>query len=159
NFEKLMQSLHYYETLHAVLFIVKGTEARKTAFFKYCITELLKHLHKSISENIVLCFTHSSPTFGPGDGFSVLNGYLSSELKVLQLEISPKSNCFFIDNEGYRCLVAERQGYEFTKRQRASFEGSWETSAEQVEKMFKYIIDRVPHDLTHTLSLNNSRKL
>lgn len=160
NFDKILAYLHNYKELHGICFLIKATETRKTAFFRYCITELLTHLHKSACENIIFCFTFSRSSFyGPGDGFSTVKSFLDDDLREVQLKLQPKINCFFIDNEAFRFLVAQKQGFPFAAKQVDDYEQSWRNSVEQSTAMWSYIRSRKPHDLKNTVSLNNARKL
>ena len=126
--------------MHGICFLIKSTETRKTAFFRYCITELLTHLHKSACNNIVFCFTFSRSSFyGPGDGFATVKSFLDDELKEVGLNLRPKVNCFFIDNEAYRFLVAKKQGFPFAPNQENDYEQSWFNSVAQTTAMWAYI--------------------
>jgi hypothetical protein len=62
NFKNIMWSISSYKHLNGILILVKPNSARLTVAFKYCINELLKHLHKDAARNIVFCFTNSSGT-------------------------------------------------------------------------------------------------
>src|SRR5699024_8599668 len=120
-FDKILDHLNHYQSLHGICILLKSTETRKTASFRYCINQLLTHLHKSACQNIVFCFTFSRNSFyGPGEGFSTLRGFLKNELKEVNLDLKTGGNCFFIDNEAYRFLVAKKQDYPFKAKQENS---------------------------------------
>lgn len=160
NFDKILAHLHNYKQLHGILILMKSNETRRTAFFRYCITELLAHLHKSACKNLVFCFTFSRNSFyGPGEGFATLRAFLQSELSEVNLALEPEENCFFIDNEAFRFLVAQKQGYPFPKDQEDSYRDSWAKSVRQSNAMWERIIRTRPHNLVNTTSLNSARKL
>ena len=160
NFDKILKHLHLHKSLHGICILIKSTETRKTTTFRYCINELLTHLHKSACKNIVFCFTFSRNSFyGPGEGFATLKGFMKKELKDVQLEMVPGKNCFFIDNEAFRYFVAKKQNYPFIDGQEASYRESWNKSVEQTKNMMKHILGLEPHDLVSTTSLNKARKL
>ena len=77
----------------------------------------------------------------------------------MQLVLEPGTNCFFIDNEAFRYLVAKKQDYPFVDGQEDSYRQSWNKSVEQTKRMVQRILRSEPHDLKNTTSLNNARKL
>ena len=62
NFKNIMWSIGNYNHLNGIIILVRPNSPRLTIAFKYCINELLKHLHKDAAKNIVFCFTNSSGT-------------------------------------------------------------------------------------------------
>ncbi|KAH9390425.1 hypothetical protein TYRP_023077 [Tyrophagus putrescentiae] len=155
NFEKILEYLKNYETLHGIIIMLKSNETRNVTAFNYCITELFSRLHRSASENIFFCFTFSRNTFfRAGDGLYMLNQILNEEFPDAELKLKPKVNCFFIDNEAYRYLVAKKAGYPFETDQMATFTEAWNKSADQTRQMFSRIIEKSPHNLQHTFKLN-----
>ena len=160
NFEKIICFLQHYQHLNAVILLVKGNDSRKTTHFKYCITELLNNLHASITANIMFCFTYSHNTmYGPGEGFKTMQELLAGELKSSGLKMNLDQNCFFVDNEAFRYLVAKKQGYQFKPEYSSFFRLSWENSAEQMERMFMAIQKLPVHNLNKTTSLFSAKKL
>lgn len=148
NFNKILQYLHYYQALHGICILVKANQTRKTVSFRYCITELLAHLHQKACQNIVFCFTYSkSSLFGPGDGFVTLCEFLENDLIDVQLEPTPGENCFFVDNEAFRFLAAKKQSYPFEENHWGMFEESWNESVEQTKSMIEHILSLEPHQL------------
>ncbi len=162
NFEHILTFLQMHKDLHGILIIVKGNDSRKTAFFKYCITELLTHLHRSVVENIVFCFTFSQivpGTFGPGQGYDTLKSFLESDIKSVGITLEPGKNAFFIENDAYRFLVAKKQGYPWNEFQELLYRQSWNHSVKECEKMMSRILTVPPHNLSATISLHNARKI
>lgn len=159
NFENILEYLKNYQTLHGIVILVKSNETRNVTAFSYCITELFKRLHRSASENVFFCFTFSRTTFyRAGDGFQMLNELLKEEFPDADLTLKPKVNCFFIDNEAYRYLVAKKAGYPFEVYQMETFAEAWNNSASQTEQMLWRITEKVPHDLQSTIKLNMAQK-
>ena len=60
NFENIMKHLTYYEEIHAICILLKPNEARLNLMFKYCIQELLGHLHM-VSMSIKYIFVDNGP--------------------------------------------------------------------------------------------------
>ena len=102
HFEEIMASLSIYGKIHAVVVLLKPNNPRLSVAFKFCVLELLKHLHKSLQSNIIFAFTNSRGTFyQPGDTLPVLKKLL--EKNNLNIDVSP-SNYFCFDNESFRYL-------------------------------------------------------
>lgn len=155
NFEKILDYLKSYKTLHGIIILMKANETRNVTAFSYCITELFRRLHRSASENVFFCFTFSRNTFfRPGDGLQILNQLLQEEFSEANLTLKSGVNCFFIDNESYRYLVADKANYPFEDYEMESFTEAWNKSAKQTEKMFENIIEKKPHNLQSTFKLN-----
>lgn len=160
NFERILNHLNNYEQLDGFLVLMKSNETRKTVTFRYCISELLTHLHKSASKNIIFCFTFSRNSFyGPGEGFFNLNNFLEKDLKLDSLKLDKDRNCFFIDNEAFRFIAAKKQGYVFPDYLERSYRESWLKSVEQTSKMMECVMNLEPHQLKDTTSLNNARRI
>ena len=102
HFEAILNSLRTYDKIHAVVVLLKPNNPRLSVAFKFCILELLRHLHKSLESNIIFAFTNSRGTFyQPGDTLPVLKKLL--EENNLKIDVSP-SNYFCFDNEAFRYL-------------------------------------------------------
>lgn len=155
NFEKILEYLKNYKTLHGIVILIKSNETRNVTAFRYCITELFSRLHRSASENVFFCFTYSRNTFfRAGDGLHMLNNLLNEEFPEAKLILKPKINCFFIDNEAYRFLVAKKAGYPYEDDEIETYNEAWNKSAAQTEQMLSFIIKKNPHNLQSTFKLN-----
>lgn len=162
NFEHILTYLQMHTNLHGILIIVKGNESRKTTFFKYCITELLTHFHRSVIENILFCFTFSQiipGTFGPGQGYETLKSFLENDIKSVGIKLEPGKNAFFIENDAYRFLVAKKQGYPWNDLQEMIYSQSWSHSVKECKQLIGRILTLLPHNLTDTISLHNAQKI
>ena len=100
NFDNILAFLTYYAKINAVVVLLKPNSSRLTIAFKFCVLELLKHLHKSLLRNIIFAFTNSRGTFyRPGDTLPVLKELLKE--KKIDITLSPKTY-FCFDNEAFR---------------------------------------------------------
>ena len=73
NIENTLKYISQYGQLNAICILLKPNHARLDLHFRFCLKELLVHLHKDAAPNIVFCFTNSRSTFyGPGDTFEPL---------------------------------------------------------------------------------------
>ncbi len=100
NFENILAFLTRYDKINAVVVLLKPNNARLTVAFRFCVLELLTHLHKSVVSNIIFAFTNSGGTFyRPGDSLPVLKELLQKH--KIEINLSPKSY-FCFDNEAFR---------------------------------------------------------
>ncbi|XP_078349242.1 uncharacterized protein LOC144634224 [Oculina patagonica] len=155
NFENILAFLTCYDKINAVVVLFKPNNARLTVAFRFCVLELLTHLHKSIVSNIIFAFTNSRGTFyRPGDSLPVLKGLLQK--KNIAIDLSPKSY-FCFDNEAFRFLACSKSGIEFTDEEAELYSKSWVKSCETTGKLFQLVTTKKPHETKETLSLNEAR--
>ena len=77
NFDNILAFLTCYEKINAVVVLLKPNNAILNVALKFCVLELLAHLHKSLESNIIFAFTNSRGTFyRPGDTLPALKRLL-----------------------------------------------------------------------------------
>ena len=158
NFENTLSHLSYYDEIHGICLLLKPNESRLRAIFRFCISDLLSHLHKSAANNILFCFTNARNTFyRPGDTLPMLQRLLS-EYKEAAVSISPK-NQFCFDNEAFRFLACLKNGILFNEEDITTYSLSWKRAAEETKKLIEYVKRLQPHSIKNTISLNNARKI
>lgn len=155
NFETTLAFLTNYDKINAVVVLLKPNNPRLTVAFRFCVLELLTHLHKSLVSNIIFAFTNSRGTFyKPGDSLPVLKQLL--EEQKIEIDISP-SNYFCFDNEAFRFLACNKKGIEFTHQEISLYSESWDMSFETTARLFHHVMEMKPHETKKTLSLNEAR--
>ena len=103
NFDNILAFLTCYEKIKAVVVFLKANNPRLTVAFKFCILELLTHLHESLKSNIIFAFTNSRGTsYRPGDTLHVLKKLLTEN--NVNITLSPKTY-FCFDNEAFRYFL------------------------------------------------------
>lgn len=142
NLKHLLGFLSNYKELNAICILLKPNNAKVGVVFKYCILELLTHLNKSASENILFLFTNSRGTFyKPGDTAKPLTKVLESiRSKPPHVDIKfSQDNYFCFDSEAFRYLVArsEPNNVVFDTSAHADFEKSWQRSKVECERLFR----------------------
>ena len=158
NFDNILKYLASLDTLNGVCILLKPNNARLNIMFRFCINEFLIHLHKDASKNIVFCFTSARSTFyRPGDTYPALQ-VLLKENKNTVIPLG-KDNVFCLDNEAFRFLCALRENVKFDENDKKNFSASWEKSVAETSRMIDFISGLQPHSLTHTLFLNETRKI
>ncbi|CAG8462414.1 19238_t:CDS:2 [Gigaspora rosea] len=143
NFENILQNISQHKYLNGICILLKPNNSRLNITFKFCIQELLSHLHKSAKDNIVFCFTNTRGTFfRPGDTLPICKDIIY---------------CF--DNDPFRFLAANKEGMKFTDDVKRNFASSWEKSVMESVRLLTYITTRTPHKIIDTISLNNARQM
>lgn len=162
NMENILALIRRYETIDAICILLKSNVARLTVTFEFCIKQLLIHLDKSASQNIVYVFTHSRAAFyQPGETQPVLKKILD-QVQKLHSDIKikfDKDNWFCYDNEAFHFLVAVKNGVIFSPTIKSIFTGSWEHSSAEAMRMMQYITSLKPHKVMNTVSINEARRL
>lgn len=92
----------------------------------------------------------------PGDSYKPLERLLEQH-RSLGLNLTP-DNVFCFDSESFRCLAAQKQGCIPTENLE-DFRRSWQRSADETDRLLKYVSSLQPHSVTGTLCLNSAREL
>ncbi|CAG8667361.1 17610_t:CDS:1, partial [Cetraspora pellucida] len=160
NFENILKNISQHEYLNGICILLKPNDSRLNIIFKFCIQELLSHLHKSAKDNIVFCFTNTRGTFfRPGDTLPVLKRQLQELKENFNIEIKICNDIIYcFDNEPFRFLAAKKKGIIFPDDQKRNFASSWKKSSQESVKLLQYITNRTPHKIADTISLNNARQ-
>ncbi|RGB27693.1 hypothetical protein C1646_819606 [Rhizophagus diaphanus] len=160
NCENILWYISHYRYLNGICILLKPNDARLTIVFKYCIQELLSHLHKSAKDNIVFCFTNAREThYRPGATLQPLRKQLDKLKKQTKcgVEIKVQKDIMYcFDNESFRYLATIKE-IMFTQNEEQNFAESWKRSVDESLRLIEYLVKRQPHIVEDTLSLNNSR--
>ena len=116
NFEDILSYISHFKEIHCICILLKPNNARITVTFEYCIKQLLSHLQKSASNNIVFLFTNARGTFyRPGNTASALRQVLKKvKDSPPNVDITfTQDTTFCVDNEAFRFLVALKNGIRF----------------------------------------------
>ncbi|RHZ71060.1 hypothetical protein Glove_262g37 [Diversispora epigaea] len=156
NFDDILNYANHYQHLNGICILLKPNNTQ----LRFDMQELLSHLHKSVKNNIVFCFTHTKPTFyrpevtmGPlGEQLSILKNQFNVEINLNQDTIY----CF--DNEPIRFLAADRAGVKFEKGYE-EFSESWRKSVEESSRLLRYFENCKPHKINDTLLIKDVRDI
>ncbi|CAB4418188.1 unnamed protein product [Rhizophagus irregularis] len=160
NCENILWYISHYQYLNGICILLKPNNSRYSIVFKYCILELLTHLHKSAKDNIVFCFTNTREThYRPGNTLQPLKEQLEKLKKQAKSGVEIKVHkdiiyCF--DNESFGYLAAIKE-IKFTQNEEQNLAESWKRSVDESLRLIKYLVKRQPHIVKDTLSLNNFR--
>jgi GTPase SAR1 family protein len=156
NMADILSVLSNYEKLHGIVILLKPNNARLTLMFRFCIKELLTHLHRDAARNMVFGFTNTrGSNYTPGDTFAPLKTELESNKDVNIDLIADTVYCF--DSEIFRYLAAYHQGVDLGDR--ADYERNWEKSAKESQRLLTFFQKLTPHRVKSTVSLNETRHM
>ena len=123
NQEQILATLQHIDKLHGILILLKPDNSRLGVMFRFCITELMTHLHRDAISNICFGFTNTrGSNYSPGDTYNPLKTLLEG-YKGAKMELSTH-NTYCFDSESFRFLAALSQ----TKKQLPGlkdFKKSW----------------------------------
>ncbi|CAF3261197.1 unnamed protein product [Rotaria sp. Silwood2] len=161
NFQEILTFIAQYEHLNGVFILLKPNEERLTIFFRFCVNELLRHLHVGAKDNIMFVFTNARSTFfTPGTTNKLLRGLLKKHREDHNVEVPfVKENTFFFDSESFRYLALRKNGIQLDNEQTLSYIRSWDHSVKEYARLMKFIATRPLHGVKKTLSLNEAEQL
>lgn len=156
NMADILSVLRMYDNLHGIVILLKPNAARLTVMFRFCIKQLLTHLHKNAAHNIFFGFTNTrGSNYKPGDTFKPLETLLS-EYTAIQLGLYSR-NVFCFDSESFRYLAARKQGVEIGSAHDNA--RSWEYSVAESKRLVTYFQGLTPHSVRSTINLNETRDI
>jgi ribosome biogenesis GTPase A len=156
NMADILRVLRNYSKLHGILILLKPNAPRLTVMFRFCIKQLLTHLHRNAANNIVFGFTNTrGSNYMPGDTFKPLEALLEEYMEVgIGLY---KHNVYCFDSESFRYLAARKQGVDMGLLEDNA--RSWEYSVEECQRLVKHFQGLKPHEVRSTLNLNETRSI
>ena len=156
NMADILDVLQSYENLHGIVILLKPNNARLDLMFKFCIKQLLMHLHRSAAKNIVFGFTNTRGTsYTPGDTFKPLQALLEEYKGSIDIGLY-KHNVYCFDSESFRYLAAYKQGEDLGHLEENR--ESWNYSVTECKRLVDYLRLLQPHKVRGTLNLNETRR-
>jgi len=157
NMAGILSTLTGFATLNGILILLKPNSARLTLMFKFCVTELLTHLHRDAAHNMVFGFTNTrTSNYMPGDAFKPLQ-VLLNKYKAVPMHLN-RANTYCFDSESFRFLAAlKTTGHRMENEE--DFHRSWERSEKEAKRLLEHFSTLTPHLVKGTLSLNRARDI
>jgi GTP-binding protein EngB required for normal cell division len=161
NFDHILKFISRYDHLNGICILLKPNEQRINILFRFCIKELLTHLHVTAKENIIFVFTNARSTFYlPGTTAPLLKGLLKELRENTGVDVPfVKDNTFSFDNESFRFLATYKRGMRFTPEQTQDFSRSWDVSVNEFACLVSRIVTCKAHAVRDTVSLNEAQQL
>ncbi|KAL2680400.1 hypothetical protein Neosp_007998 [[Neocosmospora] mangrovei] len=155
NMADMMRTLSDYDVLHGILILLKSNSSRLNVLFKFCIQELLTHLHVSAESNLVFGFTNTRiSNYAPGDVYGPLKKLLE-ERHNSNLTLK-RSNVYCFDSESFRFLAAHFKHVQLPNID--DMRKSWAHSKEESQRLVEHFQSITPHNVNSTLSMNGARQ-
>ncbi|OKL58362.1 hypothetical protein UA08_06186 [Talaromyces atroroseus] len=140
NMADILSVIRTYEKLHGILILLKPNEQRLSVTLRFCIQELLTHLHRDAAKNIAFGFTNTRGTsYTPGDTFDPLQAQLN---KYRHVDIGLRS----------RNKQHEKSLGHFEENRK-----SWEHLVEESKRLLDHSKSILPHRVTSTVNLYETR--
>ena len=156
NMADILRVLRTYNKLHGILILLKPNAPRLTVMFRFCIKQLLSHLHRNAANNIVFGFTNTrGSNYKPGDTFKPLEALLL-EYQEAQMGLY-EHNVYCFDSESFRYLAARKRGIDMGLLE--DNRRSWEYSVDECRRLVKHFQSITPHQVTSTINLNETRDM
>ncbi|KAF7557514.1 hypothetical protein G7046_g6018 [Stylonectria norvegica] len=156
NMADILDTLSSYETLHGILILLKPNNARLTTTFRFCVKELLVHLHRGAAANMAFGFTNARlSNYKPGDTLSPLKTLLQEHSDVALRLTRSTTYCF--DSESFRYLAAYKRGVTLPDEE--DFRKSWTRSTDEARRLVLHFQGLRPHQVRNTMSMNGARTL
>ncbi|EAL64580.1 hypothetical protein DDB_G0285485 [Dictyostelium discoideum AX4] len=166
HFENILHEISSLKKLNAICILMRPDETRATVLFKYCLNQLLLHLHSSAKDNIFFCFTHTRGTmYKPGPTRAILEDHLKKMKDQSDIEINANEKTFCFDNESFNYLAVKKYnataGIEtnFSEDDEFDFGRSWDRSSKEFKRLLEEISKVQPHDVANTICINNARTM
>ncbi|KAM9990675.1 hypothetical protein ACTFIY_006700 [Dictyostelium cf. discoideum] len=166
HFENILHEISSLKKLNAICILMRPDETRATVLFKYCLNQLLLHLHSSAKDNIFFCFTHTRGTmYKPGPTKTILEDHLKKMKDQSDIEINANEKTFCFDNESFNYLAVKKYnvtaGIEtcFSDDDEFDFSRSWDRSSKEFKRLLQEISQVQPHDVANTICINNARTM
>ena len=161
NFQEILSFISQYDHLNALCILLKPNEDRLTVTFKFCVTELLRHLHIDSRRNLIFVYTNARATFyRPGSSGKLLRILFEKYREDCGLEVPlTNENTFIFDNEAFRYLAIRKQDIELDEEQTTSYCKSWAHSVKEMLRFLTYVCSRPPHRVQSIKSLNTAEQL
>ncbi|ROT36390.1 hypothetical protein SODALDRAFT_282232, partial [Sodiomyces alkalinus F11] len=157
NMENILATVGHHDNIHCILVLLKPNMSRLTLMFRFCVNELLTHLHKDAARNLVFGFTNTRQTnYMPGDSYKPLQTLIRSH-KSIDIKLGREA-VFCFDSESFRCLAALREaGIEMDNID--DFRSSWDRSVQEARRLIARFDSLKPHATRNTLSINSVRQI
>ena len=161
NFEDILAYISQFEYLNGICILLKPSEDRMHILFRFCIKELLRHLHVHARQNLMFVFTNARATsYQPGPSAPILRALLTSLEEKSHKKIPfSRENTFLFDNEAFRFLALSKNGVTFSKEEKSDYSRSWDYTIHEFSHLMKRIILCEKHATSDALSLNEAQQL
>lgn len=159
NMKGIISYISNYMVLNGVCILLKPNEERLTPSLKYCIVQLLAHLHNDVANNITFCFTNARSTmFRAGATLNILKALLREFQQTCAVELS-KDTIYYFDSEAFRFLACVKNNIKFSNNEQQIYDPSWRQSKNESIRLMNHFRSLSPHLIEKTVCLNKVREM
>ena len=157
--ENILHFIGRFDKLHAICVFLKPNQPRITPSIEYCVTEILRNLHESASNNVIFIITNAKSTnFKPGNTISTLRDFLRRNLLETRIELN-KDTIYYFENDTVQHIAEHINGCSHDNDAEESTRKSWEKSVKTMTDMLANIQKLPPHDVDSTQCIYSIRRL
>ena len=140
----ILRLLSTYNEIHAICILLKANETRLSDAFQYIITEILRHVDKNASNNIIFIFTYSASTnFRPHNTQVILQKFLTEN--KLPIPLPPnKETVYCFESNPLQYLVERRNKIHPRQNDKEDATKNWERSKQSTANMIRYVCSLNP---------------
>ena len=160
NLSDIMSFIDQFEKLDGICILLKSDQNKLTESFKYCIDELLTHLHTNAKNNIVFVFTHSRGSYyREGKAYKVLKEHIQDSItRKTLLSLNPNT-LYCIDNEPFEFLALIKNDQTFNDETKRTISASWNISSQTSIRLINYFMSIKPHKTAESTMLYTVRNI
>ena len=144
----ILRLLSVYNEIHAICILLKANETRISYAFQYVITEILRHLDKNASNNVIFVFTHAASThFKSEKTQPILQKFLTE--KNLPIHLPPsKATVYCFESDPVEYLVKRKNEIPLEEDEKEDTAKHWRKSKDSTAEMIRYVcsLDPLPLD-------------
>ena len=161
NFDDILAYINRFKYLHGICILLKPNEERLSILFRFCVKELLRHLHVDAGKNLMFVFTNARSTFYQlGSSAPLLRNLLRTLPNYPAVEVPfSLENCFLFDNEAFRFLALCKNGVQFPPEEKQQYAKSWTHTTKEFGRLIERILQCNKHVVRDTVSLNEAQQL
>jgi len=157
--DNIIKLLSAYQEIHAIIIMLKASEARLSESFQYTLTEIFKRLDKSACNNVIFIFTYAaSSKFKTDITQPVLDRFLKdNELPIVLPPKQPTIYCF--ENDTVKYLAECKNKIQHDEYDEEDAERNWRRSAQSTNELLLRLFSLKPHSLLAIKSINDANNM
>ena len=150
----ILRLLSTYDEIHAICILLKGSVNRLSNTVKYTLNEIMTHLDKGASNNVIFILTHTTNAKSE-ETQSLLQRFMKENNLLIPLPPT-KETIYCFDNDSVRYLAKCKNKIPPTEDDKEDAEKNWKRSARSTTVMFRYVCSLQPHSLARIKDIHNA---
>ena len=142
----ILRLLSAYNEIHAICIVLKANETRLSAAFTYVISEILKHLNRTASNNVIFFLTNAGTRFKSEKTQALLQKFLSENDLTIPLPPS-KATVYCFESDPVEYLVKRRNRIPLEEDEKEDTTKHWSRSKDSTAEAIRYVFSLDPLSL------------